>query len=40
MFVSLVHPVASLRAVFSIVLSLLRFESATIGPHIVHAYSR
>ena len=39
MFVSLVQPVAILKAVFCITCSLFRFELATIGDQIVLAYS-
>ena len=39
MFVSVVHPVAILSAVFCVVCSLLMFVSDAIGDHVVETYS-
>ena len=38
-FVSVVHPVAILSAVFCVICSLLMFVSDAIGDHMVKAYS-
>ena len=38
-FVSVVHPVAILTAVFCVICSLMRFVSDTIGDHMVETYS-
>ena len=40
MFVSAVHTVAILSAVFCVICSLLMFVSDTSGEHIVETYSR
>ena len=39
MFVSVVHPIAILSAVFCVICSLLMFVSDAIGDHIVERYS-
>ena len=39
LFVSVVHPVAILSAVFCVICSLLMFVSDTIGGHMVETYS-
>ena len=38
-FVSVVHPVAILSAVFCVICSLLKFVSDTSGDHVVKTYS-
>ena len=38
-FVSVVHPVAILSAVFCVICSLLKFVSDAIGDHMVETYS-
>ena len=39
MFVSVVHPVAFLSAVFCVICSLLMFVADTSGDHMVESYS-